>query len=95
MDREQLKEAFEQQASPYDQKWSRVAAFRDGLHLLIGSIFRDLPNNARVLCVGAGTGAEIGYLAGRFPAWTFTAVEPSAGMLDVCRRRAAESVVEE
>jgi tRNA (cmo5U34)-methyltransferase len=88
MDRDQLKETFDQQASSYDEKWSRLAAFRDALHLLIGSVFRELPVDARVLCVGAGTGAEILYLAGQFPGWTFTAVEPSAGMLDVCRRRA-------
>ena len=90
MDRQQLNEAFDQQASSYDQKWSRVVAFRDALHLLVGSIFKELPVAARVLCVGAGTGAEIFYLATRFPAWTFTAVEPSAGMLEVCHRRAEE-----
>ena len=90
MDPQQLKEAFDQQASSYDQKWSRVGAFRDALHLLVGSVFKKLPVAARVLCVGAGTGAEIFYLAPRFPGWTFTAVEPSTGMLDVCRRRADE-----
>jgi tRNA (cmo5U34)-methyltransferase len=90
MDPQQLKEAFDQQASSYDQKWSRVGAFRDALHLLVGSVFKELPVAARVLCVGAGTGAEIFYLAARFPGWTFTAVEPSTGMLDVCRRRAVE-----
>lgn len=90
MDREQLKSIFDQQASSYDQQWSRLAAFRDGLHLLVGSIFRELPINARVLCIGAGTGAEILYLAGKFSGWTFTAVEPSAGMLDACRQRTEE-----
>lgn len=34
-----------------------------------------------------GTGSELIYLAQRFPQWHFTAVEPSAPMLDVCRRR--------
>lgn len=91
MDREQLRATFDQQASSYDQKWSRLAAFRDSLHLLIGSVLKELPVGARVLCVGAGTGAEIIYLAGRFPGWTFTAVEPSAGMLEACRRRAEGS----
>jgi len=88
MDRDQLKATFDQQAASYDQKWARLAAFRDSLHLLVGFAFAGLPANARVLCVGAGTGAEIVYLAGRFPGWTFTAVEPSAGMLGACRQQA-------
>lgn len=91
MDRDQLKQTFDQQASSYDQKWARLAAFRDGLHILIGAVFSPLPACARLLCVGAGTGAEILYLAARFPGWTFTAVEPSTGMLDECRRRADEA----
>lgn len=91
MNPEQLQATFDQQAPSYDQKWSRLAPFRDAVHLLIGSALADLPANARVLCVGAGTGAEIVYLAGRFPGWTFTAVEPSAGMLEAFRRRADES----
>ena len=88
MNNDQLNSIFDQQASTYDQQWVKLAAFREGLHILVGSLFRELPNNARVLCVGAGTGAEIHYLAERFPGWSFTAVEPSAGMLDVCRQRA-------
>lgn len=77
-------------ADKYDQQYARFAPLRDAMHLLIGSIFADLPPDARLLCVGAGTGAEILYLAQRFPLWHFTAVEPSAPMLAVCRRRAAE-----
>lgn len=88
MDRDALKDIFDQQADTYDQKWSRVAAFRDGLHLLVGSVFAGLPARARVLCVGAGTGAEIASLAARFPGWRFTAVEPAGRMLAACRRRA-------
>lgn len=91
MDRDQLKATFDQQASSYDQKWARLVAFRDSLHLLVGSAFAELPANARLLCVGAGTGAEIVFLAGRFPGWTFTAVEPSAGMLAAFRQRAEEA----
>lgn len=90
MNHEQLKAMFDQQAPSYDQQWSKLAAFRDGLHMLIGSIFSELPISSRVLCVGAGTGAEMIYLAQRFPHWAFTAVEPSVLMLNVCRRRAEE-----
>jgi tRNA (cmo5U34)-methyltransferase len=91
MDRGELKQTFDRQAASYDQKWSRLAAFRDAVHLLIGSVFSELPGDARVLCVGAGTGAEIVYLADRFPGWTFTAVEPSGGMLEAFRRRADDA----
>jgi tRNA (cmo5U34)-methyltransferase len=95
MDREQLKSIFDHQAPSYDQQWSKLAAFRDGLHILLGSIFKELPADARALCIGAGTGAEILFLAGQFPGWTFTVVEPSAGMVEVCRQRALEQGVAE
>lgn len=80
----------QQSASAYDQQWAKLAPLRDGLHLLIGALLSDLPTDARLLCVGAGTGAEIIYLAQRFQQWRFTAVEPSAPMLEVCRSRAEE-----
>lgn len=91
MDRDQLIATFDQQAAGYDQKWARLAAFRDGQHLLIGSAFAALPAHARVLCVGAGTGAEIAYLAARLPGASFTAVEPAPAMLAACRRKAEEA----
>ena len=88
MNNDQLNSLFDQQALTYDQQWVKLAAFRDGLHILTQALFRELPSNARVLCVGAGTGAEIHFLAERFPGWSFTAVESSAGMVEVCRQRA-------
>ena len=66
MDRKQLESTFDGQASTYDQQWNKLAPFRDGIHLLLGSLFIGLPQNARMLCVGAWTGAEIHYLADRF-----------------------------
>lgn len=90
MNREQLESTFDQQAGTYDQQWAKLAPFRDGIHLLMASIFGRLPPNARMLCVGAGTGAEIHFLAERFPAWTFVAVEPSSRMVDVAKARAAQ-----
>lgn len=88
MEKEELKAIFDQQASGYDKQWARMAPIRDGLLFLLESIFDDLPVDARFLCVGAGTGVEMAYLAKVFPRWRFTAVDPSGAMLDVCRQRA-------
>jgi tRNA (cmo5U34)-methyltransferase len=78
----------ESHAAAYDEKFAKLAPIRDALHLLIGAVFSPLPAQARILCVGAGTGAEIMYLAHKNPGWHFTAVEPSAPMLAVFRRKA-------
>jgi len=88
MQQEELKALFDQQAAGYDKQWARMAPIREGLHFLLEAVFADLPADARVLCVGAGTGAELAFLARIFPRWRFTAVEPSGAMLDVCRQRA-------
>ena len=85
---DELRAAFDQQAARYDAQWEAMAPIRAGLHLLVAASFADLPDDARVLCVGAGTGAEVTHLAHRFPGWHVTAVEPSGPMLDVCRQRA-------
>jgi tRNA (cmo5U34)-methyltransferase len=87
---DELKTAFDQQASGYDKQWAKMAPIRDGLHFLLESVFAELPADARILCVGVGTGAELAHLAKKFPRWSFTAVEPSGAMLDVCRHRAEE-----
>lgn len=88
MQKEELKAIFDQQASGYDKQWARMAPIRDGLHFLLESVFAGLPADARILCVGVGTGAELAYLAQKFPGWRFTAVDPSGAMLEVCRQRA-------
>ena len=80
---------FDQQAAGYDRQWAGTAPIRDCLYLLLEPLFAALPADARVLCVGAGTGQEIAHLARRFPGWRFTAVEPSGAMLEACRQRAA------
>ena len=84
-----------EQAASYDERFAKLAPMRDAIHLLMASAFSELPSDARILSVGAGTGAEILFLARKFPGWHFTAVEPSAAMLDVCRRRAEEEGISE
>jgi tRNA (cmo5U34)-methyltransferase len=86
--RNELEAVFDQSASGYDQQWAKLAPLRDALHLLMAAVFSELPDDARVLCIGVGTGSELIDLAQRHPQWSFTAVEPSVPMLDVCRRKA-------
>jgi tRNA (cmo5U34)-methyltransferase len=50
---------FDKQASSYDQQWSKMAPINDALHLLMSTALSELPPQANILCVGAGTGAEI------------------------------------
>lgn len=90
MQQEEITALFDKQAASYDQQWSKLAPINDALHLLTRAVLSDLPPKAKILCVGAGTGTEILYLAQTFPDWHFTAVEPSTAMLDVFRRRAEE-----
>ena len=83
-----IKEIFDQQAAGYDKQWSRLGPIRNGLHFLLESVFADLPEDAQILAVGAGTGVEISHLAAVFPKWRFTALDPSGAMLAECRSRA-------
>ena len=85
-----VRELFDQQAAGYDRQWEKTAPIRQCLHFLLESAFAQLPEQARVLCVGVGTGVEMAHLALRFPGWQFTAVDPSAAMLEVSRQRARE-----
>lgn len=88
MNQEELKTVFDKQASGYEQQQKKLAPVHEGLYFQLEWIFSELPQSARILCVGLGAGAELSYLARKFPHWRFTAVEPSGAMLDVCRQRA-------
>jgi tRNA (cmo5U34)-methyltransferase len=83
---------FDQQASAtYDERNRKLAPIADGMHFLMRLVLNDLPERARVLCVGVGTGAEILSLAREFPRWEFVGQDPSEPMLEVCRRRLEEA----
>lgn len=85
---DEIKAVFDQQAASYDERWARTAPIRNALHFMLEAVFAELPAEARILCVGVGTGDEMFHLARRLPGWTFVAVEPSGAMLDVCRGKA-------
>jgi tRNA (cmo5U34)-methyltransferase len=91
MNNEQLKALFDQQAAHYDTQWVRMKAMNDALYFLLESVFAELPEDARILCVGVATGTELINLAQKHSNWYFTAVEPSGAMLDVCRLRVEEA----
>lgn len=80
----------QKRADSHDKRLAKLAPMRETLHLFTRMIFAALPTESRVLCVGAGIGPELFYLAEAFPEWKFTAVEPSSAMLSVCRERAEE-----
>jgi tRNA (cmo5U34)-methyltransferase len=88
MNQDELKALFDQQAASYDTQWAKTLPIRSCLHLLLDSVFAELPPNARILCVGVGTGAELAHLARNHPDWRFTAIDPSGAMLDVSRQLA-------
>ena len=78
---------FTEAARSYDERNRQLAPIVENLHFLIRLILKNAPVHTRVLCVGVGTGAEILSLSKSFPEWTFVGVDPSIGMLDVCRER--------
>lgn len=84
---------FTKNARVYDEHNRSLTSITDCMHLLIQLILKDVPARARVLCVGAGTGNEILSLSSAFPEWTFVGVDPSSGMLDVCRERLRDAGV--
>jgi len=83
----------QEKAASYDTRFAKLSPIGGALHLLAAGVLEELPGDARVLCVGAGTGAEILALGNRFPGWRFVAVEPSGAMLDLCRGKLAEAGV--
>lgn len=83
----------EDAARSYDERNRRLAPIGENMHFLIQLALRDLPEDARILCVGVGTGAEILALAKVFPNWKFTGVDPSAAMLAICAERLEEAGV--
>jgi SAM-dependent methyltransferase len=68
-------------AEVYDEQFQALRAIKDAIHLLLRAQLGGLPEEARVLVVGAGTGAEVRFLAPLVPGWRFTLVDPAEAML--------------
>ena len=74
-------------AAGYDRRNAGLSPISDCLHFLMRLVLADLPDDARILCVGVGTGAEILSLAAARPGWSFVGVDPSGDMLAVAAAR--------
>ena len=80
----------EERADGYDDRIRRIAPGYDILHGVLASVMTAaLGDEAHLLVVGAGTGAEIAAMGEAQPDWHFTAVDPSPEMLARCRERMA------
>lgn len=80
----------EQNALGYDARIVNLVPGYAELHEISTAVLAArLPERARVLVVGAGTGTETLALARTSPGWELVGVDPSPDMLSIARRRAA------
>jgi tRNA (cmo5U34)-methyltransferase len=86
--RKKIENMFNDSAAKYDEQYAKTKALKDALHLTTRAILSDLPEESRLLCIGAGTGQELLYFAQTFPKWKFTVVEPASAMMDIYRENA-------
>lgn len=71
----------------HDEQFSKLSPLKDTLHLLLRMVLLEVPEDSRVLIVGAGTGQELLYLAEAFPMFIFSVVEPDPSMLEICIKK--------
>lgn len=77
-----------ERAEVYDDQFAALQAMKEAMHLVLRVQLDRLPEDARILVAGAGTGAEVRMLAPLHPGWRFTLVDPAPAMLAIARRHA-------
>ena len=84
---DEIKAIFDQQASTYDERWEKTRPIRDALHFLLEAVLAGLPAEARILCIGVGTGEEIAHSQAASRSGPSSRWSPRA-MLEACRDKA-------
>ena len=70
-----------ERAALYDDRVRKIIPGYDILHQLTDVILSaELPEEASLLIIGAGTGQELLQLSQAHPGWRFTAIEPAQPM---------------
>lgn len=78
------------QVNNYADSLKRQVPGFSSLHLMISMLLGEcVPENGRVLVLGAGGGQELKSLAELHPEWTFVGVEPSEQMMLLARQTVA------
>lgn len=81
-----VQQHFKRHASTYDEGIRVTIPAYEALHAMSHSFLRsELPEQAEILVVGAGTGMELITLGIANPGWRFMAVDPTAEMIAVCQ----------
>jgi tRNA (cmo5U34)-methyltransferase len=79
-------------AQGYDQRIRKAIPGYEALHSMAATLLQlDLQQDARILIVGAGTGAEILTLSAAHPQWQLTGVDPSPEMVAIAQQQVIEN----
>lgn len=82
----------EQWAQRYDDMAKAGLPGYEAIHRITSAVFLSrLPNEANILVVGAGTGAELLSLGLKNSAWRFVAIEPAEAMMAACQNRVSQA----
>ncbi len=82
----------EEWAQRYDDMAKAGLPGYEAIHRIAVAVFLSrLPNDAKILVIGAGTGTELLNFGSKNPSWRFVAVEPAEAMMAACQNRVAQA----